>query len=168
MWDTKKGELWGIGHGSQLIPENLKISGDRSKIFHLNNDSIQAYSIQTGELVGRVKVEEGLVQDTLIVDGSRVWVYSPKLGYEGWDFGIPGSLPVQLHNISPHQLHPSGSVLWDASLSRIKDQATGRVVFQLSGRFPRPVDAQWNGQYLVVYYPLNEVLILDFSYFFLQ
>ena len=95
-------------------------------------------------------------------------MYSSNLEYLEWDFGIPGSLPVQLYNISPHNLHPSGAVLWDTSLSRIKDQATGRVVFQPSGGFARPVDAQWNGQYLIIYYPLNEVLILDFSYFLLQ
>jgi len=164
MWDTERGELWETDYGSFWTVSDLKISGDRSKIFHLNIESIEAYSIQTGELVGIAEVQKKLDQKSLIVDGSRVWMHSPNLGYKGWDFGTPGSLPAQLYNIPPYRLHPSGTVLWDISLFRIKDQATGKVIFQLSRRSTKPIDAQWNGQYLVVCYPLNEVLIFDFNY----
>ena len=163
MWDTEKGELWGVDYESPTGVEDLRISGDGSKIFQQNVGFIQAYSAQTGELVGRVRAKRILVKEPLIVDGSRVWIYNSKLGYEGWDFGITGS-PVQLYNIPPHKLHPSGAMLWDISLSRIKDCSAERVVFQLSGGFAKPVDAQWNRQYLVVCYPFNKVLILDFSH----
>ena len=166
MWDTEKGE-WGV-IPLQVVVCDLKVSGDKSKIFCLDFDSIRAYSIQTGELVGGVEIDFTLDERFLIVDSSRVWLYSPDLGYEGWDFGIPSSLPVQLPDVSPHRPHPNGALSWDIGLSRVKDQATGKVVFQLSRRFTKPVDVQWNGQYLVVCYPLNEVLIIDFSYFLLQ
>jgi len=164
MWDTEKGELQRIDSKSTSRVRDLKISGDKSKIFLLNINFIQAYSMQTGELVGKVKVGRPPNHKSLIVDGSRVWVHIPNLGYEGWDFGIPGSLPVQLYNILPYILHPSGIISWDASLSRIKDQTTNKVVFQLSRRFTKPIDVQWNGQYLVVCYSLDEVFVLDFGY----
>ena len=166
MWDTEKREHRGIDHHLQGA-RDLRISGDRSKIFYLDVYSIRAYSIQTGELVGRVVIEMIPGQRSLIVDGSRVWVHSPNLGYEGWEFGIPGSLPGQLHNIPPYRLHPSGVIVWDTSLSIIKDQATGKVVFQLSERFKKPVDVQWNGPHLILCYTHKEVLILDFSHLFL-
>jgi len=167
MWDTEKGELWRMDYKSKWPISDLRISGDRSRIFCLNLGSIQAYSIQTGEFVGRVEVKVALDYKSLIVDGSRVWISSSDLTYMGWDFGIPGSLPVELHNIPPYKLHSSGAISWDVSLSNIKDQATGNVVFQLSRRFTKPVDAQWNGQHLVLCYTHKEVLILDFSYLFL-
>jgi WD40 repeat protein len=167
MWDTEKGELWTVDYGLSCIVVDLKISGDGSKVFILEHKSIQVCSIQTGELISKLEVKGRLTQGSLIVDGSRIWAHSLNLEYEGWDFGVPGPSPVQLNNIPPHRLHPSGAILWDLSLSRIKDQTTGKVVFQLSRRFPKAVDAQWNGQYLLVYYPVSGVLVLDFSYLLL-
>ena len=82
----------------------------------------------------------------------------------GFDFGTLGSLPVQLPSIPPDRLHPSGIMVWDTDLCRIKDTVTGKVVFQLSKRYGKPVDVQWNGQYLVACFLPIEVLILDFSH----
>ena len=59
-------------------------------------------------------------------------------------------------------LHLNGTKLWDIYQSRIKDTVTGNVVFQLSGRFAKPIDLQWDGQYLVAGYESGEVLIVDF------
>jgi len=168
MWDTEKGELWEVGNTSSYIVREIRILGERLEIVCLDISSIRTYSVQTGELVGKMKPQSIPFFNSLVVDGSRVWAYSSDLGYQGWDFGISSPLPVQLHNIPPHKLHPNGTLLWDTVLSGIKDQATGRVVFQLSRRFTRPADVQWNGQYLVVCYPFNKVLVLDFSYFLLQ
>ena len=80
----------------------------------------------------------------------------------GWDFGVPGSHPVQLSNTS--LLHPNYTKLWDIAQSRIKDAATGKVVFQLAGGLVNPVDSQWDGRYLVAGYESGEVLILDFNH----
>ena len=168
MWDTKKGELWEADNKSPWIVDEIKILADRSEVICLGISSIRTYCIQTGELVGEMEADGIPFFNSLVVDGSRAWAYSPSLGYQGWDFGTSSPLPIQLYNIPPHKLHPNGTLLWDTVLSRIKDQATGRVVFQLSRRFTRPADVQWNGQYLVICYPLNHVLVLDFSCFFLQ
>ena len=168
MWDTKKGELWEADNKSPWIVDEIKILADRSEVICLGISSIRTYCIQTGELVGEMEADGIPFLNSLVVDGSRAWAYSPSLGYQGWDFGTSSPLPIQLYNIPPHKLHPNGTLLWDTVLSRIKDQATGRVVFQLSRRFTRPADVQWNGQYLVICYPLNHVLVLDFSCFFLQ
>ena len=80
---------------------------------------------------------------------------------QGWDFGILDSAPIQQPNIPSS--HSTGTKLWDAHKFRIKDTVTGKVVFQLGGRFARPVDSQWDGQYLVAGYQSGEVLILDFN-----
>ena len=166
MWDTEKGELWKVDRKSMYVPLDLKISVDRSKIFCLDGYSMQTYSMQTGEVMNRLEFERGGDYVSLIVDSSRVWMYTPNQEYRGLDFEIPGSLPVQFHNVPPHKLHPDGAMLWDVNLCGIRDQDTRKVVFQLSGGFGKPFDVQWDRQNLVLCYPLNEVLILDFSHLF--
>ena len=167
IWGTEKGELPLAVYGPGDYVDDLRISGDGSRVFSLYSQFIQALSVQTGEDMGRVELGFSTYVRSFTVDSSRVWVYCPHSGYQGWDFGIPGSVPVQLPGVPPHRLHPNGTMLWDISLSRLKDTATGKVVFRLSRGFATPIDAQWNGQYLVVCYPPKEVLILDFSHFLL-
>ena len=49
--------------------------------------------------------------------------------------------------------------------TKIKDTVTGRVVFQLVGRYASPKGGvHWDGQYLVAGYESGEVLILDFNH----
>ena len=156
-WDVERGELLFAVDGPDEL-EALKISGDGSRVFCLGKGFIQALSVQTGEIVGMVDLN-GSSYGPLTVDDSRVWIYD-----QGWDFGTLGSLPIQLSNISLHKFHPNGVVLWDNDLCRIKDTITGKVVFQLSTKYGKPVDVQWNGQYLVACFLPLEVLILDFSY----
>ena len=166
IWDIEKGELLLAGDGLDGSIEDLRISGDGSRVFCLDAHFIQALSVQTGELVGRVEIVYSRRIGTLTVDGPKVWVHYPNSGYQGWDFGILGSLPVQLPNVPPYRLHPNGAVLWDPSLSGVKDNATGEVLFQLSGRHGKPADVQWSGQFLVVCYTTEDVLIFDFSNLF--
>ena len=142
--------------------EDVKISGDESKVFCLHYKSIQAWSIWTGEHVGEVKLKLSGHRRSLTVDGSRVWVHSPVLELQGWDFETPNPSPAQLSDMpSPHL---NDTKLWDVKLSGIKDRASGKVVFQLGGRFVRPVVSQWDGGYLVAGYQSGEVLILDFNH----
>ena len=168
-YDDDKMHIWSAGDGEpQLINATLpivgdvRISGDGSKVFCLQYGSVQAWSILTGEVVGKVKLEYSGPRRTLSVDGSRVWVHSPVSETKGWDFGIPGSPPVVLPNSA--LLHPSSTKLWDRLNSRLNDAVTGKVVFQLAGRFSNPSDSQWDGQHLVIGYNSGEVLILDFSH----
>ena len=164
IWDVEKGELLlAIEVSNQFYW--LKISEDRSRVFCMTETFIQAWSIQTGERVGMVELESAEV-NTLSIDGSRVWVHYHYIGDRGWDFGTPGSSPIQLPNTSAYRFHPNGIMLWDSSLHRIKDTRTGKVVFQLPKRYGKPHDVQWNGQYLVALFSTMGVLILDFSHIF--
>ena len=164
IWDAEKGELLFTVDVTldEGVVEDIKISGDGSSVFCLCKWSIQAHSIQTGELVGKVGFVSCGTQRSLTVDGSRVWVHSSESEPLGWDFGTPGSLPVQLSNSHLHL--PNNTKLWDIKQSRIKDAVTGRVVFQLAGRFAKPIKSQWDGHYLVTGYRSGEVLILDFNH----
>ena len=139
--------------------EDFRISGDGLRVLGLYAPSIWAWSLQTGEVVGRMEIESDLFSGSLITDGSKVWAYWPESNYEGWDFGID-STPIKLPNTST----PTGpSKLWNLKQARIKNPATGEVVFQLSGRFANPLRVQCDDSYLVACYKSEEMLILDLT-----
>ena len=162
IWDVEKGELLQMVTLSSGKVEDVRISEDGTKVFCLHYESIQSWSIQTGEVVSEVGLEPSGPRRSLTVNGSSVWVHSPVLDLQGWDFGIPDSPPVQLPNIPSS--HSTGTKLWDTCKFRIGDIVTRKVVFQLGGRFAKPNDSQWDGQYLVAGYESGEVLILDFNH----
>ena len=166
VWDIEKEKLLNEIAAPWSDIDDIRISGDGSKVFCLQNGSIGAWSTWTGESVGQIKADTDYDHTSLVVNGSRVWAYSPnappyKEGPWGWDFGIPDSSPVPLP-ITP-SLHLSDTKLWDFDLSGIKDVITGKVVLQLGGRFARPFDVQLDGRYFVAHYWSGEVLILDFN-----
>jgi len=160
IWDTEKGEF-ALEIDAPGFPEDLRISGDGSRVFALHAYSIYAWSIRTGETVGAVAIKYPKLGGSLVMDGSKVWAYWPQSKYQGWDFGIPGSSPIPLSNM-PTLLN--GNMVWDPSLARIKNTVTGEVIFQLSGRFAEPVDIQCDGSYLVAGYESGEILILDIKH----
>ena len=164
IWDVEKGELLlTVGGPSGL--EDIEISEDGNRVFSIGTRVIQAQSIQTGEIVGQVGIEFLPYSiGSLTINGSRVWVHYPNAETQVWDFGTPGLSPVQLPNMTLDILHPDGVMLWDASLSCIKEKVTGKVVFWLSKRYGKPVDVQWNDQYLAASFMSGEVLVLDCSY----
>ena len=172
VWFVDKIHVWDIGKEEllQMIEvtmddsdgvEDVKISEDGSKVFCLFWRVIRAWSVLTGEVVGEVGLELSQPRRSLTMDGSRVWVHSPLSGPLGWNFGIPGSSPVQLPNTP--SLHPNDTKLWDVGRSRIKDKITRKVAFQLAGRFANPLVSQWDGRHLVAGYRSGDVLILDFN-----
>ena len=165
--DVEKGKLLWEVDGLVSGSEDLMISGDGSKVFCLDKSFIQALSIQTGEVVGKVEVEGSLVfVGSLTVVSSRVWVHYPGSEYQGWDFGTLGSSPVQLSDVPT--FHLNDTMVWDISQSRIEDTVTGKVVFQLSGRFADAVDVQCHGCHLFASYISGEVLVLDINHILLQ
>jgi len=167
IWDLERGEILQTVDipGSQL--EDLKISEDGSKIFSLYWGSIQAWSRSTGEVLDRVQMGWVSPQQSLTVDGSRVWIHYLQSEHQGWDFGTQDSPPIQLSNMPSDKFHLADTLLWDTSLSRIKDTDTGQVVFYLSGRFAKPTVVQCDGCYLAAGYNSGEILILDFNHVFL-
>ena len=163
IWDIEKEELLFTADGPDNL-EDIKISEDGSRFFSLGAHEIQAQSIQTGEIVGHVGIKFLPYNvGSLTVNGSRVWVHYPAAGSQVWDFGTPGSSPVQLPNMALEILHPNGNMLWDTGLSCIKEKATGKVVFQLSKGYGKPIDVQWHGKYLAASFISGVVLVLDFN-----
>ena len=160
VWDTENGELLQEVDTPQYIASDLRISGDGFSIFVQFGTSIQAWSLQTGEFVGKMDVGYHGATQSLIVDGSRVWAQWYESKYKGWDFGIPGSAPTELFNESTP---PGLSGLWDPWQARIENPATQKVVFQLSKRFSNPVSVQCDDSYLVAGYQSGEILILDLT-----
>jgi len=166
IWDTEKGKLLRTVDTPKDKIKDLRISGDGSKFFCLCYSSIQAWSIWTGESVGKVGFNSRLSYDAfLTIDGSGVWVHPihPE-SILGWNFGILGSSPAELSYTSKNEppLDFIGGIRMRRSfLPGIQDTVTGKVFFQLPERLVRCVDAQWDGQYLVVGYNSGEVLILE-------
>ena len=165
IWDTEKGEHQMPDAQFTSYVKDLRISGDGSKVFVLDEKFIQAWSIQTGEVVGKVGLEAEPLYNSLIVDGSRVWFFLEDLKIQGWDFGVSDSTPIPLSNTSPDKPHLVflGTQQQDTSPSRIEDMFTKKEVFQLSGRCTKPFVARWDGRYLIAGYQSGEVLILDFN-----
>ena len=170
-WDSKKGEsLQILDIQTHSYPMDLRISADGSRVFLLDWTYIQVWSIWTGQVMGEVALEGNPLDNSLIVDRSRVWVCLRDLQTRGWDFGVPGSTPVPL----PHSLLDRPHLMffgnkWECSIpSRVENIITRKKVFQLLGRYAKPSVARLDGQYLVTGYNSGDVLILDFNHMISQ
>jgi len=84
--DSEKGEQM-VNGGVWCI--ELRMSGDGSKVFLLEFYSIQAFSTQTGKVLGRVRFKGKPLMGSLTVDCPRVWICSSDLQIQGWDFRTP-------------------------------------------------------------------------------
>jgi WD40 repeat protein len=167
LWDVKKGEfLRTVDEPDPYQAQDLRISGDGSKLFLLYEEYIRAWSIRTGEAAGEVRLEGGISYLFRATVGSMIWVRSRDSRIRGWDFGRAGSSPFPVSDLPlpRHQLdfidRPGD---WNTDLSKIEDAVTGEEVFRLSGRYEKPTVARWDGRYLVAGYHSGEVLILDFD-----
>lgn len=165
IWDTEKKELLKIASSYSSIKNlrDLRISGDGSKVFLCCTEYFEVFSIETGEVMDRVMFEWVGSKPFLILDGSRVWVTTFTSEWQGWDFGVPESLPIK---IPPCKLHPNGKILWDTCSSKVQDGVAGNVLFQLPMGLGKPDDVQWNDKNLVVLFKPGRVFILDFSHIF--
>jgi len=174
IWDAKKGELLQTINVPVGSVKGLKVSGDGTKVFCAYKEYIQAWDIRTGEAAGEVRAQDVRLKDRdaeevriLATEGSKIWAQVSMGGWfceKRWDFGIPGSSPVLFpHDESPPEMfHLSDNKVWEASMSRMKDTVTGKVVVQLPERFRHRANAQWDGHYLIIHY-WPEPVILDFS-----
>jgi WD40 repeat protein len=171
IWDTKQGKLLHVIRAYGDGARDLRISGDGSKVFLLIGRSIQAWSMWTGEAVGRVELGSQSYLNLLRVGGSRICLRFPSSLIWGWDFEASDSSPVPLLNTSleRHCLYfVGGAGWWYEGPAQVNDAATGKKVFRLHGRYAKPYDVQWDGRYLVAGYRSGEVLILDFNQMFPQ
>jgi len=166
IWDTEKDELLQTLDTSGC--RGLRISGDGSKLFCLDNGILQAWEMWTWKLVGEVELEgDKLFLEPFCPGGSKIWVQSKDLSTQGWDFGILDSPPVPLCKTfteKPHLDFIGGPSRRTSSPPWIKNMVTGKKVFQLSGRYGKPCEVQWDGRYLAAGYKTGEVVILDFNH----
>ena len=165
IWETEMGELL----QTLDIPSfnHLRILGDGSKIICLFQGFIQAWSMWTWELVCEIKSDlRGYsYPDFLCMDSPRIWICcGDSPAQEGWDFGTPGSSPVQFDPSTgrPHLDLISYSWWKNGDPPWIKDTVTGKRVFQLGEGYAKPDCIQWDGRFLVAGYKSGDVLILDF------
>jgi len=168
IWDAEKGRLQTVDTPCGYT-NSLRITGDGSRILQLGGNFILAWSIGTGEPAGKESLEGGhdCKFSPLRMDGSKVLVCSGESPTQGWDFGIPGSIPTQFSEASsdrPHLDFIDVREWFNTSPVRVEDRVTGKEVFQLSGRYAEPTITQWDGQYLIAGYESGEVLILDFGH----
>jgi len=187
IWDLEKGEL--LQKLDASGDDDLRISGDGSKLFCLNQGVIEAWSLWTGEVMGRAEavkkvvvwdededemgiwpgdeVQTGIIiqrLDPLHMDNSRIWVCFEDGPAQGWDFGISGSSPIQLSNTFPDRPHLEFIDGTPLGPSKIIDTITRKEIFQLPRRYSQHLMVRWDCQYLVAGYGTGEVLILDFHH----
>ena len=163
IWGSKEEESKKLD--VQVISQDigLRMSGDGSKVFLLDGENIQAWSTQTGEVAGKVRLKGKKPFGPLIVNGSRVWVCSNDLQPQGWDFGISGSTPIPLSSGPPDRpclefiKQPTGP-------PKVRDTVAKEDIFWLCGGYAKPPAVQWDGRYLVLGCGSGEVLILDFNH----
>ena len=172
VWDAEKGQLQTVDTPCNYT-QGLRITGDGSRVLQVDDKSILAWSIWTGEPAGKESLEGGYshVFDPLRMDGSKVLVRFGKSSTQGWDFGIPGSTPIQFSGTSSDRpCLDFIDVRWWSNTSpvRVEDRVTGKEVFQLCDEYAKPTATQWDGQYLIAGYGSGEVLILDFSHVLLE
>ena len=132
IWGVEKGELLQTVYTSLDSVEDLRISGDGSKVFCMKFFYIHAWHIWTGEDMGRVYPGSAYVDSFLTTDSSRVWVHSPG-GINGWDFGVPDSSSIKHYSEPtnrPHLDFIGGIRKHRSFLPGIEDTITGKVVFQ--------------------------------------
>jgi len=165
VWDARKGKLRSITTAGSI--QDLRVVGDGSRVLLLHDDAISAWDIWTGKFVCEASLKERFGWfDAFRLDGSKLLVHFDQSSVQGWDFGTPGSTPTQFSEIPSDRSHLNLIDTRALPISiRIEDSVTGKVVFQLYGKYAYPPAIQWDGQHLIAGYPTGEVLILDFSDF---
>ena len=164
IWAIEKGELLQTVDRVENDIQELRISGDGSKVFYTSGSFMKALHLQTGEIVGEMELNQPRSsKPLLVVNGSRVWVNNSSQ-IQGWDFEIQDSPSSKPHEIPPTRFHLDfigGVRRHRSALPAIEDTITGREFLRLPESLSYPTDAQWDGQYLVAGYETGDMLILN-------
>jgi len=144
VYNVEKEELLHTVDGPLQCVSDIRISGDGSKVPCLAADTIHAWSIHTEEVVHKM-YHQMIGIKSLIVDGSRAWVYSPWSRIQGWGFEVADSPPLALSSLP--SLSFGDTKWWDIGLSSVVDTVTGWVIFKMGGRYTHPFDVQLVSQF---------------------
>jgi WD40 repeat protein len=161
MWDVYKGQLLRSFRCSSSVLKDLKISGDGSKIFGLDDDGIKSMCVQTGEETGHVDLWAG--------EGHNLFVYGFNVGINGsrgrgWNFEGP--------EVSDFGEFPDGIRLDFVDSAReygvkprwIEDTVTRKPVFRLPEGYMRSdMEAELDGRFLLFWSRSGEMMIMDFD-----
>jgi hypothetical protein len=85
--------------------EDLRISGDGSKVFCMEWDSFMPGIYGQERLWAKYPCLIVFVDTFLTIDSSKVWVNFPNHGIEGWDFGVPDSSSIKHYREPPNRPH---------------------------------------------------------------
>ena len=166
LWDSGRNKPQAICEIENFLG-GLRITGDGSRVLWVEKGSVKAKSMWTKEPAceGVLWSDDDLAcLDPFRMDGSKVLVSFQLAETQGWDFGNPGSTPIQFSGTSSH-LSLVGGQWWTTGGSLgVQDSVTGKEVFKLCGKYAHPSAEQWDGQYLIAGYYSGEVLILDFGH----
>ena len=174
VWHTGDGhgggyQVWDV-YESRLVQwihylptfDDIKISGDGSKMFGLVNDgSIFAVSMETGEVVGCV--ESGVWgAPGFFAYGSKVGIFYSRR--RGWDFGGP-----EVSDFGEFPDRPRLDLVESSSENGIKprwieDTVTKGLVFRIPERYTEAgARVEWDGRYLLAWSCSGGVLVVDFD-----
>jgi WD40 repeat protein len=180
VWDVKKGKLQTLSIIGEYT-QGLRMIKDEPRVLQLEKDSICVWDIWTGKSVCMEKLkgggggfgafqgggsEKSAHFDALRMDGPKVLVRFGETSVQGWDFGTPGSTPIQFSETSSNRSHLNFIDVrkWSPdSPVRVEDSVTRKELFQLYGKYAKPSATQWDGQYLIAGYDSGEILILNFN-----
>ena len=161
IWAIEKGEPLHTVDTTGKDVNELWISGNGSKILYKSDKLLVVLDIWTGKVVSQVELSYPLaVRPFLAMDGSRVWINNS--GQRGWDFDISDT-SIEFCVAPPNRLHldfVGGIRMFKGSLPTIEDTVTGKEFLRLPKSLNNPIDAQWDGQYLVSGYDTGDILIL--------
>jgi WD40 repeat protein len=164
--DVEKSQILQTVDAPESNVLDIQISEDASKVFCLDEYYIQAWSVQTGEVVGSVGYRWDQPRGILMsIDGSRVWVHFHQSKTVGWDFGISGSSPTIIQELpeKPHMDLVCQAVKDRIYFPGVDDAVAGKKVLQLPARLTIPSKVRWDDQYLVAGYEDGDMLILELN-----
>lgn len=163
VWDVGKGQLLKTLTGG--LGNELRISGDGSRIFGLGYERIHCVSVETGEHLQSIHYDKYHKEtDGLVVHNTQVWIEGTN--EIGWDFGGQEATPFSLTKEFPGCLHLGyfHKPKTGTKPPWIQDTITRRLVFHLPERYLGPnTKKRLHGQYLVMGSLSGELVIIDFG-----
>ena len=171
VWNVEEQKSLAVDTKGTFIGD-IRIAWDGSKFFTISvsededETSIQAWSLETGECMSKVVLEDEnwLNFDPLCLDGSKVAVLGSCS--QVWDFGAQGTVPVKSSEIVSDRHYPELIIEPNECARgfkvRIEDKCTKKV-FPLPDKYIYPSVLKWDGQFVIAGYDSGEVLILDLN-----